>query len=263
MALVASYIPMDHWLKENKYHEAYSAKQGRAHVFWHNLLMGLCAHPELAEKYDIGFVDETVGRAVEKFVKDRGDRDNWQLLFSEANYSRGNWIHFNWIDYEPIARELYLHIAAENKWAMVELYFFWKPKLFVDTVAWTLGFGDIEQDDPLQPGKLCSKQERVENGVFLNPLSLTFLVCSLLLLMVAATDGKLQKKLTLHGRADALVLLLIFGGASLPCIAVVPNLMYAMPLIVVTLWLSYLLAFRLLAKGIRFWFSQVARRQIT
>lgn len=221
-------------------------KQGRSHIFWHNAIMGLCAHPDLAKKYEIGFRDETIAWLIEKDLKTRGDEGSWQWLFSQPNYTRDNWNNFDWVTYEPIARGLFCRLATDNIWSMVEVFCFYKPEVFLDTLAWAFGFTNIEKTDPFQPGTFCSDRDRIEKGIYLRPFRWRFLICSLMMFVVVITSKTCRKKLILCGKPSTWLMLLMLLGASLPCIAVIPNLMYGTPLIIITIWGIYSLIFRVL-----------------
>jgi hypothetical protein len=215
--------------KQLSYHPEYFTAHGSRHVFWHNVLMGLSAHPDLAARYDLAFVDEKVALLVDRYLQAHGEKEKRQVLFGNPNYNAGNWKDFDWVLYEPIARTVCLDVFAHAPGRFLETLLIYKPLVFCQNVAWIAGVGSQQQVTRYLGGTVAAEDVRRSRGLYYNPFCWTVLgvIGCTLLVSLPRHQGNLKP--------HVLATLLVFGFSLTPSMAVLPILPYiGVPLVLLT-----------------------------
>ena len=96
------------------------------HMFWHNLYSGLNSHPNWRSKLDPIYVKNNGG--------DVGLYKSFENYYSKKpsnQWREGNSVFGYKIDvYENFVKDKYLKFLKENKYFILETYFFYKPKKY-------------------------------------------------------------------------------------------------------------------------------------
>jgi len=108
------------------------------HVFWHAVLVGFAVNPVLAERFQLSFEDLPAYKAVVRHLVRTGDTARLQAVFG-GDGSAIAVDRFNWREYDRAARDTVLHIAREAPLAAVAAFAYYKPRMFIASLAWATG----------------------------------------------------------------------------------------------------------------------------
>lgn len=155
------------WLS---YHPLYFQKHDTAHVFWHNALMGLVCNPYLAERYGLSQDDVHTMQAVQTYLRERGDEQTCAAIYGDPRSLHTNFATFDWVHYEPVARDLYAELWARHPGEMAWTYVYHKPAAFFITLLWAMGWPMDNCTLPAALGSPADDGLRVEYDLYFNPL---------------------------------------------------------------------------------------------
>jgi hypothetical protein len=207
--------------KSLREHCEYGEAHASRHIFWHNMFMGFSMHPALADEHQLAIDDMTVTRAAERFLRQQQDLARLELAFHDPDYGRGNFAHFNWIHYEPIAREMFFDVCRRRPREVLETFLYYKPLEFARHLSWAAGWAPTDADRlHLQFHRLPTDEERSSRGLYWNPFRL---VTALLLGMAALLTWPELRQLRLR---ECLLWIALFLCSLIPAMAVCPLLQY-------------------------------------
>ncbi|OAI39521.1 hypothetical protein AYO40_05665 [Planctomycetaceae bacterium SCGC AG-212-D15] len=222
--------------KRASYHQSYFHDRGTNHIVWHNVLMGMSAHPGLAERYELPFMDDAATRAVKRWLLEHHDMDTLQGLFANPSLLENNFEGFNWVLYEPIARHVCWDICREAPRQVAATFLVYKPLVFWNTLLWTAGNGSGEAVTPPGGVQIASDSARNAADLYLKPFRAVPIGILLCVLLLRPTE--VRGKLT----SCVMVIALAFVGSAVPGILVVPFIHYIGVSLILLLMLGYLLA---------------------
>jgi hypothetical protein len=123
------------------YPAEYSTAMLQHRVVWHNVGIGLSLHPKLANQYRLHISDDLMTELVKRRIVERGDTERYEAIWGrpgEARYRRWpNAICQDFRLYEEECRDTVLEIARKHPRWILELFFYYKPKLAIRTLLWT------------------------------------------------------------------------------------------------------------------------------
>ena len=147
--------------------ERHLAESPARHVFWHSLHTGFAAGPELADRYQLGFGDGPSYRAVMRYLRAADDPGRIRAVFG----TDGSVIDFgrmNSREYERAARDVVMQMVRDDPRAVVETIAFYKPLMFVRTLAWATGLAEVDvRTIAMEPEWLLTPAERIAHEAYL------------------------------------------------------------------------------------------------
>ncbi len=215
------------------YNPEYFGQHVSSRVLWHNLVMGLSANHNLAERFALRPLDDvSVTEAVKDHLSKERRAELRQKLFRDPDYSVGNFAGFKWTAYEPAARGLYFHILRDHPTEVFKTYVWFMPKILIANISYMMGFALL--DTELHgAGRLETTSQRDMRDHYLNPfrvIPMLLLLASSLLL--SCSTSQRDKSTT----ASIGIVVVVSAG---PPLLAMPVLQYSQILIVAALAACY------------------------
>lgn len=170
------------------YNSEYFKTKGQNHIFWHNVGIGLSLDPKIARDYDLSLDDLPMVNLVRRHAMEVGGKPLVNKIFGENGSVNG--IADNFKLYESTARDIIFEIIKKNPAEILYLQFWIKPKLLVMNTLWAAGlYPDNYEELKIagQIGSITSPQNRIQNGLYFNPLNWYVLTCLILLALAFPT----------------------------------------------------------------------------
>lgn len=227
------------------YHRAYQTTDLMTRVLWHNAVMGLSVNQAIRDRFAmIPLEDATVTEAVRAHLSKTDQAEILKSLFSDPNYTGGNFAGFRWSAYEPKAREFYFHIVNEMPLEVLKTYFVLMPRIFIANLSYMSGY-PIFQDSLWKGGTFETPEQRAQCQHYLNPLRpFALLVVGFAAILLAANAKPLDWSV-------AVAAALAIAGSAIPPVLVMPVFQYSQLMIMLVLTGCYLVLSFALAAGMR------------
>jgi hypothetical protein len=219
------------WLS---YHPAYFQKHGTSHAFWHNALMGLVCNPRLAERYGLTLDDTDTVRAVETHLRERGTENTHAAIFGDPNDLKDNFKAFDWVRYEPAARDLYVELWARHPREMALTYVYYKPAALFASFLWAMGWPVDTGTLPAALGSTASDEQRQQDDLYFKPFRWEVVGLVFAALLTALPCLRSEAKSTFFLLAVALVF------SAIPGILMIPVIPYVNTTLVLAATLLYM-----------------------
>lgn len=213
------------------YSPEYFETKGQYHVVWHNIGIGLSLHPRIADEYNLAVDDLPMVNLVKKQARILGGNKLVEDIFGQNTNVHG--IASNLQLYESTARQLVFEIVKNHPKDILELQFWYKPKVFIKNVLWAAGIYPSNYEELKisgQIGSITAEQDRFVKGIFLVPINWYVLGC---LTLLAITFSTLSLKL------GAFLIVIQAITSLIPAFVTYPLIhTLAIPLIFVTMFIQ-------------------------
>lgn len=211
LAVVSSLLFAGSWYRNHTYNREYRTTDIATRVLWHNAITGLAVNQNIRERYSLNTLDDgATTEAVRTFLKNTGQTDVLNAIFTRPDYSYGNFFGFNWSAYEVKAREFYFHVFRDMPLDVLLTYTVTMPKVFVSNLSHMSGYALFPKH--LWPtGNWKTFEQRTPEQQFLNPFQPFAL--AIFAIMVLALVTASPKKIDL----DAVVAIgVVFICSTIP-----------------------------------------------
>ena len=207
-------------------------------IFWHNVLIGMSLHPELARQYRLDVSDTSVFLYIKELASRDTTADPASIFWSASEQPDGMVKDFR--AYDRLCRQTVLRIAASHPVETATLLLWYKPRQFVRSLQYAAG--DVRHDLAYyslvdQTGSLLTAGERLAKNAFFNPLSPLVLLIVTLAGVIAgaevvrhAFDGTMLWALAAIAAAST-----IPGFITYPLIHVISGLYFTLTLVLCAL----------------------------
>ena len=228
-----------------------------SHVFWHSLHTGFAADPELAAQYRLGFDDMPSYLAVMRSVEAH-EPERMQAVFG-TDGSVFAFNRVNLLEYERAARGVVAQIVREEPGAVVAAFLYYKPLMFVRTLAWVTGLAQIDvRAIAIEPGWISTAAERTARDEYLRWFRPVAACLFLLAVVSAGCSRRMSSSESLPHRPAGIVLPAMFLASALPGLVVWPAFHWSADALITTGMLLY----AIVAWGAHTAFEYVASRAV-